>query len=193
MDKNTIVKVTNRDNGKVGYYVPDLGIRRQFMPKETKEITFEELQKLSYLEGGNQLLQNYLVINDKTAMEAILSSVEPEYFYTEEDIKHLLLDGSIDEFLDCLDFAPKGVIDILKDLAVSLPLNDMQKREAILKKTGFNVTNAIAIQNTKYDGEAESAENEEKAKKRRVAKEENGSEHNSGRRTAPPKYKVISE
>ena len=60
MDKNTIVKVTNRDNGKVGYYVPDLGIRRQFMPKETKEITFEELQKLSYLEGGNQLLQNYL-------------------------------------------------------------------------------------------------------------------------------------
>ena len=126
-------------------------------------------------------------------MEAILSSVEPEYFYTEEDIKHLLLDGSIDEFLDCLDFAPKGVIDILKDLAVSLPLNDMQKREAILKKTGFNVTNAIAIQNTKYDGEAESVENEEKAKKRRVAKEENGSEHNSGRRTAPPKYKVISE
>ena len=38
---------------KVGYYVPDLGIRRQFMPKETKEITFEELQKLSYLEGGH--------------------------------------------------------------------------------------------------------------------------------------------
>jgi hypothetical protein len=53
--------------------------------------------------------------------------------------------GSLDEFLDCLDFAPEGVIDLIKTLAVELPLNDVAKREAILNKTGFNVDNAIRI------------------------------------------------
>ena len=75
----------------------------------------------------------------------LLGKVEPEYDYTPTDIKNLLLNGSLDELLDCLDFAPEGVIEIVKDLAVELPLNDVAKREAILNKTGFNVTNAIEI------------------------------------------------
>ena len=53
--------------------------------------------------------------------------------------------GSMDEFLDCLDFAPDGVIDLVKNLAVTLKLNDYAKREAILEKTGFDVTKAIEI------------------------------------------------
>jgi len=36
--------------------------------------------------------------------------------------------GSLDEFLDCLDFAPEGVTDLIKTLAVELPLNDVAKR-----------------------------------------------------------------
>jgi len=53
--------------------------------------------------------------------------------------------GSLDEFLDCLDFAPEGVKDLIKNLAVDLPLNDVAKREAIFNKLGFNVDNAIRI------------------------------------------------
>ena len=53
--------------------------------------------------------------------------------------------GSLDEFLDCLDFAPEGVKDLIKNLSVELPLNDVAKREAILNKLGFNVDNAIRI------------------------------------------------
>jgi len=53
--------------------------------------------------------------------------------------------GSLDEFLDCLDFAPEGVKDLIKNLAVELPLNDVAKREAIFNKLGFNVDNAIRI------------------------------------------------
>ena len=56
-----------------------------------------------------------------------------------------------DDFLDCLDFAPVGVIDLIKQLAVSLPLNDMEKREAIKNKFGFDVTKAI--ENSKIDEE----------------------------------------
>ena len=53
VDKNTIIKVTNRDNGSVGYTIPDMGnLHRSFQSGETKEITMEELRKLSYLPGG---------------------------------------------------------------------------------------------------------------------------------------------
>ena len=31
LDKNTLIKVTNRDNGSVGYSIPDLGnLKRRF-------------------------------------------------------------------------------------------------------------------------------------------------------------------
>ena len=50
---------------------------------------------------------------------------EPEYHYTEDDIKTLLISGTLDQFLDCLDFAPDVIKDMIKDLAVELPVNDM--------------------------------------------------------------------
>ena len=62
-----------------------------------------------------------------------------------EDIKKLLQEGTLDELLDCLDFAPEGVTDLVKVIAVELPLNDVAKRDAILEKLHFNVTNAIKI------------------------------------------------
>ena len=64
MDKNTLIKVTNRDTGNVGYSIPELGVRRQFVSRETKEIPFNELVALSYLPGGHKMLSDYLVIHD---------------------------------------------------------------------------------------------------------------------------------
>ena len=67
---------------------------------------------------------------------------------------------------------------MIKTKAVDLPLNDMAKREAIKEKLGFDVTRAIEIKNTKYDGESEN-ENVVKAS-------------TSGRRTAPLKSETPS-
>ena len=146
MEKNTPVKVLNRDNGAVVYSIPEMnGLRRVFQAGETKEVTFEELQKLSYIPGGKVLLKDYLVLDNKEAIEELLNKVEPEYFYTEEDVKNLLLTGSLDALKDCIDYAPVGTIDLVKKLAVELPLNDVAKREAILEMTGFNVDSAIMI------------------------------------------------
>lgn len=146
MDRNTIIKICNRDDAAVFYDIPEMnGLHRVFQPNEVKEVTLGELIKLSYEPGGMDLLRNNFILNNKEAINMLLGKVEPEYDYTPTDIKNLLLNGSLDELLDCLDFAPEGVIEILKDLAVELPLNDVAKREAILNKTGFNVTNAIKI------------------------------------------------
>ena len=89
--------------------------------------------------------------------------------------------GSIDEFLDCLDFAPEGVTELIKTLAVQLPLNDVAKREAIYNKLGFNVDNAIRLKR-----EAAEPVKEEHTTQRRVQKAQNKSA-TTGRRVIKQK------
>lgn len=161
LDKSTIVKVSNRDNGTVGYTISEMGIHRIYQRGETKEITMEELRKLSYAPGGQAILNECLIIHNEEALKEINPDYEPEYFYTEKEITELLLYGSQAQFLDCLDFAPEGVINLLQQLAVQLEINNIEKREAIFEKTGFNVTKAI--ENNKSSNEAV----EEQADKRR--------------------------
>ncbi len=193
IDNNTIIKVTNRDNGHVGYTIPDLNnLTRTFTANETKEIPMIELRKLSYIPGGKMILRDYLVLDNKEAIEELLNGVEPEYFYTEEDVKNLLTIGSLDALKDCLDYAPVGTIDLVKKVAVELPLNDVAKRKAILDMTGFNVDSAIMVnEETKEDN------NKNETMVRRVNETKNENTKPAGRRTAvnsfvdPNKYKII--
>lgn len=146
LQKDTLIKVLNRDNGSVCYSIPEMnGLRRVYQSGETKQVTFEELQKLSYIPGGMTLLKQNLVILNDEAVNRLLGHVEPEYRYTETDVKKIMQEGSLDQFLDCLDFAPDGVKELIKTLAVEMPLNDVNKRQAIFNKLGFNVDNAIRI------------------------------------------------
>lgn len=189
LDKNTLVKVTNRYDGRVGYTIPDLGnLHRSFIPGETKEVTMEELRKLSYLTGGQEMIADYFVLDNQDAINELLNNgVEPEYYYTESDVKNLLLTGSLDELKDCLDFAPEGVVEIVKKLAVDLKLNDIAKRKAIKDATGFNVDMAI------YVNEETSEEKVEEKKERRTAVSKPAAT-TTGRRTSAPtsKYKITS-
>lgn len=151
--KDTMVEVINKFGGTVGYDVPDLGVHRNFNPREKKEISFDELEKLSYIPGGKIILTDYLEIKNEEAIRKIFGKdFEPEYHYNDVDIVALMVKGSLDQFLDCLDFAPESVLETIKEVAVNLPLNDVSKRKAILEKLGFDVDKAIEIKNTKYDG-----------------------------------------
>lgn len=189
LEKDTLVKVTNRVKGTVGYTIPDLGnLHRNFQANETKEVTMDELRKLSYLPGGEVILRDCLIINNDEAVQELLGTVEPEYNYTETQIRELLTTGTLDQFLDALDFAPKGVIDLIKDLAVSTELNDVAKREALLKKTGFNVTKAI--ENNRYTQEEEVPQN---TQRRSVPLKTDHEDATTGRRSEPvSKYKITS-
>ena len=155
-DMNQLVSVKNRSAGTVIYKIPEHNIRREFNVGETKQIPYQELVWLSYQPGGRVLMQNMLQIQSKQAISDLNVHAEPEYFMSEDDVVNLLQNGSLDALLDALDFAPAGVIQLIKDLSVSLPLYDMQKREAILKATGFNVT--AAIENAKPDEDDEQVE-----------------------------------
>ena len=193
IDEKKIVRVTNRDNGHVGYRIPDMNnLVRDFSANETKNITVEELKKLAYISGGPTLIRDYLVIEDPEVVEEILGNVEPEYYYNEEDVKKLLLNGSLDELKDCIEFAPKGTVDLVKQLAVELPINDITKRKAILDMTGFNVDAAIMINEETKD------EVEDTQRVRRVNEPVKEEVKSTGRRTAAPtvsesKYKILDK
>ena len=183
MDDNKQVKVKNRVNSLVVYVVPDMGnLKREFQGQEEKILTFEELRKLSYTPGGDVILKDYLVIKDKEVLEALGLNVEPEYFYTKEDIIKLLKEGSLDEFLDCLDFAPDGVIDLVKEYAVTMPLNDVEKRQAILDKTGFDVNIAIELQEEQLKGIKENATQRRAAVPSKADQNQKKNASNKGRR-----------
>jgi len=145
VEKNRPIKLTNRDTGSVGYTIPDLGLHRRFTPGETKTVTFEEIEKLSWANGGKEMLRDYLIIEDKEAAEEILGGVEPEYFYTKDTIDTLLKEGSLEQLQDTLEFGPKGVIELVKQEAVDLKLDSAVKRAEIQKATNFNVDNAIKL------------------------------------------------
>lgn len=140
---NNIYNVKNRSTSMVVYKIPEDGIRREFAPGETKKISYKELEKLSYQSGGRALMTNFLQITDEKVTEDLNIHTENEYYMSEEQIVELLQTGDINAFLDCLDYAPVGVMDLIKKYSVSLPLNDVEKRQALKQKTGFDVSRAL--------------------------------------------------
>lgn len=164
MENSTLIKVTNRSFGTVGYKIEDLGIHRTFQPGEIKNLTFEELLKLSYSLGGMKIIQKYLIIDNPEAVQELLGEVEPEYYYTDKEIEELLANGSYYQLEDCLNFAPGGVIEQIKKIAVDIELNDIRKRELILKKTGFDINSAVMVKHA-YDGEEDDTQKEEVKRK----------------------------
>lgn len=183
MESSKILRVKNRSASLAVYSIPEINVRREFAPGETKNITYGELEKLSYQPGGRTIMQNFLQIIDPEATGDLGINREPEYDLSEQQIVDLMTKGSLDAFLDCLDFAPVGVIDLIKKFSVSLPLNDIDKRDALKKKTGFDVTVALAnMQKEKEDMDTPTVESKERRVKTESAPE--------GRRTTP-KYNVV--
>ena len=187
MSNTVFYNVKNRSAGVATYKIPELGVRRSFQSGEVKKISAEELEKLTYRPGGMALLSNFLQIMDAEAIAKVGLKPQPEYHMSEQDIVRLMQTGSIDEFLDCLDFAPPGVIDIIKKLSVSLPLADIQKRQALKAKTGFDCDAALrhVMEEKEDDGENTILKT---SGERRVKKEESAAPE---RRTTP-KYNVVT-
>jgi hypothetical protein len=169
----------------VVYKIPEDNIRREFAPGETKKIKYSELEKLSYQGGGRELMANYLQITEEEVTKDLNIKTEPEYYMSEKQVIDLLQTGSLDQFLDALDFAPTGVIDLIKQFSVTLPLENSAKRKALKEKTGFDVDKALVhIEEEKRDVETGA----EETPTRRVKTETK----TEGRR-ATSNYKVVSK
>jgi hypothetical protein len=192
MDKNTMYEVKNRSSSVLVYSITDTGVRREFMPGETKKVSFEELERLTYQSGGQALINNYLMIKNSEIIEDLNVRPEPEYYLTEPQIVDLLTNGSLDQFLDCLDFAPAGVIELVKDLSIKLPLSDYSKRQALKEKIGFDLDAALRHIEEERAEAAEANKNaiDPAAPQRRVKP---AAETAASGRRAGGNYKIVSQ
>ena len=181
-----IFNVKNRGASWVTYKIPEDGIRRSFAPGEVKRVSDTELEKLTYQPGGMIILSQFLQIQDEVALRNLNIHTEPEYYMSEADVAALIKTGSLDAFLDALDFAPVGVVDLIKKLSLDIPLMDLSKRKALKDKTGLDVD--AALKNREAEKEEENAGNTIlKQTERRVKTED----VTPGRRTTVPKYNII--
>lgn len=185
MSKTTCL-VKNRGASHVSYRIPEDGIRRSFAPGETKEISYQELEKLTFQPGGMMILTNYLQIIEQEALNTFGIHTEPEYHMSETDVANLIKTGTLDAFLDALDFAPVSVVELIKKLSIDIPLMDMNKRKALKEKTGFDVDAALRhIEEEKEDDQKTILKTTERRVKTDAAP--------AGRRTAPPQYNIIKK
>lgn len=183
---SVMYKVKNRGASVVVYKIPENGIRREFQPGQILSISSEELEALTYQPGGAVILSQFLQIMDLDGIKAVNIKTEPEYHMSETDVANLITSGSLDAFLDALDFAPIGVIDLIKKLSITIPMVDIQKRKALKEKTGFDVEAAL-----KHDEEDKADEQNtilKQSGERRVQTEAAP----AGRRTTP-KYNIITK
>ena len=184
---STMYRVKNRGASTVVYKIADKGIRREFKPGQIMQISSEELEELTFQPGGTMILSQFLQILDLDGIQAAHIKTEPEYHMSEADVAKLITNGSLDAFLDALDFAPIGVIDLIKKLSISIPMVDIQKRKALKEKTGFDVE--AALKHNEEDKEDDQKTILKQSNGERRVKTETAP---AGRRTTP-KYNIITK
>lgn len=186
MNRNQKVKVTNRSNGTVILRVPDRHFRAELNPKETREITYGDIIDIAARPGGRALIYNYLLVQDPKALrEGLNISEEPEYWLKEDAIPNWLNLCPLDEFHDALEFAPQGILDLIKKYSVSIPLNDYSKRKAVLDILDFDVTAAIANEEASKVEAAEATAPSKNRKAKTVSYDVPGSEVEEVKETKP--------
>ena len=193
-----MISVTNRDNGEVACLLSN-GRVINFNQGQTKNVSLDDLLELKSTDGGTCLLKEYLVINDKDALAALdMEDVEPEYYYSEKEVRKLLSEGTLEQLEDCLNFAPGGVIDIVKDIALEIELPDTRKRKLLMEKIGFDLDSVLRVKQV-LDTPAPTKEDTKKERKATPVTVDNSGAPK--RKAAPvvseikkeiPEYKVVS-
>lgn len=139
------MKVINRSDSTVTYELPELSVRRTFSPGEEKDITGKELETLYQQTGGYPLIKDFLLVGDRDWVLRHYPDAPIEYFWNFDDIRKCILEDSPELFSETLDYAPEGVVDVIKRLAWQLPMTDLNKVEALREKTGFDAQAATQL------------------------------------------------
>lgn len=190
MESNKTYLVTNRSASILVYSIPEMNIYREYQAGETKKVSHEEIERLSYQTGGDILITQYLLIQDSEAIADLGVHTEPEYFMTEKEVVDLIKNGSMDAWLDFFDFATEGGIDLIKKLSVTVPLTDTEKRKVLKAKTGFDVD--AAIRHTTEDTEDINNIKDAPVRRRTAPVAETAPEQ-PVRRTEVPQRKVVKK
>ena len=189
-NKDRRVKVVNRTGGSLAYKIDTLRVTRHWpRPGDYLNISISELSELKTVPGGNYILKECLIIEDKEALNVLFPDIElePEYNYGLKEVEALLYEADLAQLLDALDFAPKGVLELIKTKATEKLPNETAKIEAINKKFKIDLNKVNELHQEKEIKE----QAPKQTRRRRTAPiiETKGSKQES----SLPKYKVVKE
>lgn len=138
------VRIRNLVDYPVVIITPIHHKRWELPPNGEMEVIVADIRECSYDQGCRNVFRDYVQIkNSELAKEFGVSDDTVEYNWSDKDIVAALTTKPIDVLLDALDFAPDGIKEAILDKAVELEIPDMDRREAIGKALGVNVTNKI--------------------------------------------------
>ena len=96
-----------------------------FVPGESKDLSEQELNALWQIDGGASLLRNELMVQDEEWVNKMMPYAPIEYFWLVSDVDKCILEDSLELFKETLEYAPTGVIDLIKARAWQLPMTDL--------------------------------------------------------------------
>lgn len=165
-----VVEITNLLDCTCGYIVELTGVRRSLPAHASFKVKASELRELNYQLGGQEILKNYIRVNNSALAKEFGVDVDdtPEYNWGRDEVKSCLESDDINILLDALDFAPAGIKQLIADMAVELEISDVNKRQAISKAMGIDVDSIIA--NKHVFDKAEETEEKPKTTRRRTTK-----------------------
>lgn len=141
-------EVISKYNGYLSVKEYNTNITRIFPRLGFKMLLSEEsIRNIAYNPGGRFILENRLIINDSELIKKLELNLEPEDTYTPDDIKELLINGSKDQLDDALNFGNDGTKELIKDTAINLEINDLEKRKVIQDYTHIDINKAIDNKN----------------------------------------------
>ena len=147
------IKVENRSGKYLVTSIPNTNITFVWVKQGSfVMLTRDEIKELYYQPGGKIFFDN-LIVHDSKVCEELFGELEPEYYYTEKEIDEILLNGSIEQLEDALDFSPKGGVDLIVKRAIELKIPDNNKREVITKFTGHNIDSSIRFHDSENNKE----------------------------------------
>lgn len=165
-----IVEITNLLDCTCGYIVELTGVRRSLPAHASFKVKASELRELNYQLGGQEILKNYIRVDNAALAKEFGVDVDntPEYSWGRKEVENCLVNEDIDVLLDALDFAPAGIKQLIADMAVELEISDVNKRQAISKAMGIDVDSMI--QNKHAFDSAEDEDEKPKTTRRRTTK-----------------------
>ena len=189
VDKDKRVKVINRTGGGLAYSIDALRVSRYWpKPGHHLNISIAELSELRTVPGGTKMLEECLLIEDLEALKILFpdSELEPEYNYGVEEVEFLLQEASLEQLLDALDYAPHGVLDLIKSQSVKKLPNETSKISAINEKFNIDI-------NKMHELHLEKSIPEEKPEPKRRRRTAPIVEPKEQKETSLPKYNVVKK
>lgn len=164
------VLVQNLTNDDITYIDNDGGVERRiiFRGQQSQWLPREMVERMTYDHGGSVLIKHYLSVKDDGIREEIgVPEDQIEYDYTQEDIVEMLQTNYQDKIADALDFGPEGIVEMIVDQAVALPITDTSTMELISNKTNKNIA-AMIKNKTDLESATETEKSTAKTGGRRV-------------------------